>query len=366
MGLNVNKKNYMLYFVLSCFGMFLYTFDNAMTGSVKDSLKVSYKDGFINKGFVGSVYHGLNKFLPFDFYEETNMVMVNLVITLFVFALMVYFVKKTINTMDKTLLSGVGYFSIAFGMLIVGTLSSKRYLGSGQLYMIGITLLCLCGIMFWKKPWICLPLSVIGVFVDPNYTFLFFPIVCIALLYEYVQCKNKGSLFCAIFFALVQLCCFSLCFFKGENVLNTNRDERIVNLVELPIYLILVLPYLVVAKNLLKEVFQVVPKKEKRNYWIMLFGGFLALPCFITQNQFGCFIFALLVYYGCLFLFLLVKKDPAVLKGFEKFLEGTKGKQIYLVLLAATVLYVPYWDRHISAVVNRMSDFLNGEYLHLW
>ncbi|MCR5545819.1 MAG: hypothetical protein K6F30_05000 [Lachnospiraceae bacterium] len=360
------NKNYMLYFLLACFGMFLYTFDNHTITSIQDSLRISYEDGLVSRGLIGTIYNGLDALFPFSLFEEGVQVRTLLIGTVVVYLLLAFMVKKSMAVVDESLKSFMGYFFMGYAMLFVGTFSAKRNFGGLHLFMIAVTILGIMAILFWNCKWLCLPLSIVGVLIDVDYSLLYFGILFFILLYEYEERKRKMDLVLLWITTVIQVGVFLYFQLEEHSVLGKENEYRMQNIVEFPIYLMLISPYLYIGGRYLIEVFRQIPKEKRGRYFGLVFGSILVLPCFLFENQYGRFFFALLTYYVLIFTYLVVKKDVYFVSVLKAAVEKNKGNQIYLMVFAGTILLVPYWDRHISSIVYRISDVLNGEWLHLW
>jgi hypothetical protein len=86
---NKTKKQsinaYMWTLLIISFGSFIYSYREMVENYNTTVLAFTYKYGFISRGFIGTLYHGLDSILPVDLINYEAEVWVCLVVTIIIY-----------------------------------------------------------------------------------------------------------------------------------------------------------------------------------------------------------------------------------------------------------------------------------------
>lgn len=156
----------------------------------------SYKLGFINKAFIGSVFS-----LFTDYLTNNELIIVNIIVVFFLFTLISIILGKAIGKSDSAFKPAVTIFTF---LLLTAPLSFssliERHFGRLDIFLLIFTLL---GLVCLKLPgikWIIPVLCFAAVATHPGYLVTYMPALAIALLYEVY--RNKYSKKSIILFSI--------------------------------------------------------------------------------------------------------------------------------------------------------------------
>lgn len=402
----INSKNYIKRYMLTLFilgfAAFLYSYDGKVENYNSTILAFSYKYGFISRGFIGTLYQWLDGVIPMNLMDYENSVGVILITTLLFYGFFVFFIWKCMTLAKDHLRSILGYVFIFYVINLVPMFAHKRNFGRIDLFMLLFSTIGVLCIWTKKMAWIVIPLSVLSVMVHQGYVFLYFNIVLAFLFYEYMKNKNRHYgvfLVVAVIFAAVLFFYFELYshgsgkeyvdeiirnatalsrdgkYHKtlidkeilGKDLTEVERYMRVENLIELPFYLLFTSPYWISGISFMKRVVHSAgTASEKWMYRLMFMGGITTLPCFLLKVDYGRWFFAVISYYVILLVGFILKSDTPVIRELMVEKEKWIEKPYLAILFLAPILFVPYWDVHISPIVKGISNPINQTWLHLW
>ncbi len=402
----INSKNYirryMLVILLIGFVAFLYSYDGKVENYNSTILAFSYQYGFISRGLIGTLYQWMDGIIPIDLMNYENSIVAILVITLVFYSFFLFFIWKCMTLVEEKFRPVLGYVFVFFVINLVPMFAHKRNFGRIDLFMLLFSAIGVLCIWTKKTIWLVIPLAILSVMVHQGYVFLYFNILLAFLFYEYEKnndCK-LGVLLLVIFVICSALFFYFELFSHGSgkenvdeiirNATALSRDGkyhetlidkeilgkdltevelymRVENLIELPFFLLFTSPYWLSGISFAKRVVcRAGSMKENWMYRLMFMGGLTTLPCFLLKVDYGRWFFAVISYYVILLVGFVIKKDNLVTQELlvekEKWIE----KPYLAILFLAPVLFVPYWDVHISPIVKGISNPINQTWLHLW
>lgn len=395
-------RRYMIVFFIFSFVAFLYAYDGKVENYNSTILAFSYKYGFISRGFIGTVYQCLDLILPTNLMSYEASITVILITTISFYLFFLLFVYKCMNLVKEELRQFMGYIFLFYSINLVPMFAHKRNFGRIDLFMLlfsSIGVLCI-----WTKKllWMVIPLSALSVMVHQGYVFLYFNILLAFLFYEYM--KNNNRQYGIILVVAVVISAVLLFYFElfshgsgkeyvdeiirnatalsrdgkyhetlidkeilGKDLTEVERYMRVENLIELPFYLLFTSPYWISGISFMKRVVHSAGTvREKWMYRLMFMGGLTTLPCFLLKVDYGRWFFAVISYYVILLVGFIVKRDALVIRELMVEKEKWCEKSYLAILFLAPILFVPYWDVHISPIVKGISNPINQTWLHLW
>jgi hypothetical protein len=153
-------------------------------------LAFSYKYGFISRGFIGSLYHMLDRMLPVNLIDYEAVVNVCLVTTLVIYGIFLIFARYTLEKCKENSLIYVETFWAFFMIIVVSTFSSKRNFGRLDIFMLLFSMLAVWILMQKRYKFLyvlIIPLVAMGVMVHQGYVFMYVNMVLVLLLYLYLR-----------------------------------------------------------------------------------------------------------------------------------------------------------------------------------
>lgn len=306
------------------FGSFIYSYREMVENYNTTVLAFSYKYGFISRGFIGSLYHMLDRMLPANLIDYEAVVNVCLVTTLVIYGIFLMFARYTLEKCKESSLIYVETFWAFFMIIVVSTFSSKRNFGRLDIFMLLFSMLAVWILMQkrCKSLYVLIiPLVAMGVMVHQGYVFMYVNMVLVLLLYLYLRQGDRVYLilFIASLIAVSALFIWFqfLSHVNGEAIVGDIINEatklsrrgkyhdtlidaeilgvdlgktewplHVQNFVELPFFLILISPFIYVGASLAREVLKGCRDlREKIPYVIVMLGAVTTLPLFIIDRK---------------------------------------------------------------------------------
>jgi len=317
------------------------------------------------------------------------------------FILALYILIKT----NEKYLTGAQNIILFFAIFFVPMYYSLRNMGRPDIYMLFLTFLGLILIVWGKMEWLIVPFSILNVMIHQGYVFLFYNIFMYPLIYKIFQTtgkqRKKYIAILATSFLSVSVLFLYFNFFShigGQEVYDSiyamaaqlgNEGEvyetlltheilgidpwdqewpqHIYNFIELPIYCLIMSPFIVLGVCLFKNIITAAETKaDKIKYALLPLCSATILPCYLLKIDFGRWIFAGLAYFALVVLVLYALKDEVVTEQIEQLIAQVQTKYSYAPLLlvyAATT--IPLHDIHINEIMRFISEWLDYYYLHI-
>lgn len=387
--------------------LFIYNLSNRVNSYNATILAFSYSYGFISRGLIGTIYEGLNKILPFNLYTYSSVNTFVLIITIIfciVFLLFIHYILKKVysyedeirinKTKDYSHWKAIWYLVIFFTMISISTFSEYYNFGRVDLYLCMITMLSIVLIVEEKFEWLLVPLAGIGVMIHEGYVFMYLNVMVLMLIYKLcvnISTKNKSAIIkYGIILGLVLLVSgtlFSYFMFFSHNVkdgayeeivelaksithnhkyhedlvraeilgVNLGEEEmeyRLQNVVELAVFIVMMIPFIIIAIRFFKKVLSKCKDKvSKVKYFLVIIGSIATLPLFILKIDYGRWCYAVLAYYCFVIMAMMAMKDEIVLTSWdETILEVSQNWIFGKMLFAYLMIMIPFTDLAISKV----------------
>lgn len=400
-----NIRRIMFSLIMVCFALFITYYGQAIGRYNTTILAFHYGYGFISRGLLGTAYLFLDRILPFDILNYAGVVNVTLVATsviVIVFLLLSFLILKKCR---DEYLTDAGYLLIFFAMFFVSMFYSVRNFGRPDVYMMFFTFLGLMLLICEKAEWLLIPLSIISVMIHQGYVFMFYNIFMYLLFYKAYQSsgkkRKKYALILCISFLAVSALFLYFNFFSHVNgpeiydevielaaklgpegevfdilvnheILGIDPWEQewpqhIYNFIELPIFCLFMLPYLILGVRLFRSILSDAPTKADRFLYAMLPAGMITtLPCYILKIDYGRWLFADVAYLSLVVLALYALKDALVTQKVHALMEDLRSRYAYSSLLLVYIsTVVPLYDIHINQILRTISEFMDTYWLHI-
>ena len=367
-------------------------------------LAFSYKYGFISRGMIGSIYAVLNHLLGGRMMNYPMALRFTQLVTVVFLLVLIVFYSGVIKKIRGKLLNIGAIIIVAYTVVIVSSYTAVRNMGRVDIYMISCSLIAVLLLVYEKAEWLVIPLTTLAVMFHQGYVFMFFNVVLVLLIYKMYTRPKKRKKYIVIFVMSFLITSGLFLYFEffshidgeqfvqtiisdatvlsydgeyhptlidheilGVDLTQTEHDYHINNFVELPLFIIICIPYLYYLIGLMKGVWkQLVTREQKMVYFFILFGFLTIVPNFILKIDYARWIISIITYFSVTILALLAMHDPIM----EKQIEIIKGKcnhsGISEILMVYPIIFLPLWDVFISDSMQKLAEYVNKLFLHLW
>lgn len=396
---------FMLTLILVCFVLFLTYYTQHVGRYNTTILAFNYSYGFISRGLLGTLYLILNNILPYDILNYESVVNITLIATTIImicFLILMYCILRKCQT---KYLTNIQYIIIYFAMFFVSMYYSNRNLGRPDIYMMFLTFVGLFAIVHEKFEWIVIPLSIACVMIHQGYVFLFYNIFMYPLIYQIFRTTGKRRIkylcILGISFLSVSVLFLYFNFFShvsGEEAaesimalaaqLGPEGDvyetlitheilgidpwdqewpQHIYNFIELPVFCLFMLPYIILGIRLFKNIIKAAETTANKVLYALLpICSATILPCYILKIDYGRWIYAGIAYFSLVVLVLCAFKDKIVTEQLQLLMNDIQSRYSYSALLLVYIsTIVPLYDIHINRILRLISNYLDTYWLHI-
>lgn len=398
-------RQFMITLFVLCFGLFITYYATEVRRYNTTILAFNYTHGFISRGLLGTLFLLADKVLPYELltYENiVNFTLISTTIVMLTFFLLVYLILKRC---ESVYLSDVQYIVIFFSMFFVSMYYSLRNFGRPDIYMLFLVFLGTLSLVIKRCEWIIIPLSILNVMIHQGYVFLFYNVFMYLLAYRAYKTTGKTRIkylsILGISFLAVSAFFLYFNFFSHINDIETYNDiyafasaigkdgdvyvtlldheilgidpwneewpQHIYNFIELPLFCLLTLPYLILGVRLFKNIIKAAESKmDKFMYAMIPIASLTMLPCYLLKIDFGRWIFASLTYFCLVVLVLCSYKDKIVTEKLHELMVDIQSRYSYSYLLLVYIsTVVPLYDIHINQSLRSISNYLDTYWLHI-
>lgn len=398
-----STKRFSLVLILFTFVLFVRFFDGTVNQINATMLAFSYKYGFISRGLIGTIYAALNRILPFDMMNYTWTYRFTLAITLVYYVILISFLVFCLKKCRKEQAEGMRYLAILFLMFAVPMFCCQFNFGRLDVYCVMLSLIGAALLIAGRFEWLLVPIAALGVMVHQGNVFMFLNIILVLTLYKALSQKEKERkkyfrlfLFCFMIASVLFLWFELFSHFNGTNIYDdivakasalcengeyhadvidheilgidlTDREMtwRIFNIIQYPIFIVAMLPYLVIAIKFFRGLLgKAQDKLEKWKCFFIIAGAGTILPDILLKVDSGRWIFSIICYYFVILLSLLAMKDPLIEQQAQESLAAIKRHPGSILLLIYPFLFQPLGDVYICNITEWIGKFLNNYLLH--
>lgn len=416
MRLTIQQKKENRNFLLAMFGfIFLLGFlfyDEKVNDMNTTMLAFSYEYGFISRGFVGTIFQFIADILPgMGLNYASVMNFTKCVTSIFFLMILFYFgfCLKKISVQESTTKSTIHYaeyFMILYAMFAVPFSVTNYNFGRTDIWLAFISIVCVMCIIKEKYAWLTIPLCAVAIMIHQGFAFMFMNTIMILLLYKILSSSSKQRRNYIIILTLCVLLSAILFFWfelfshaNGENVYEkivytateisskgkihidvidkeilgidlTDRETEyhLQNLVQFPIFILLMLPYIVYAYRFFSGVIKDSTNKlDKVKYLAIAIGSLTIIPLLILKVDFGRWMFAVIHYYLIVLLALIAINDNLIIKHLQSTVSKIKEKNgLAILLLVYPIILQPLRDVSICKLTAKIGGIINELWLHWW
>lgn len=398
-----------LLILLSC-AIFFLDYDERVLPYNSTILAFSYKYGFISRGLAGTIYQWIDSILPVNMIDYAMVLRFTLIVTLAFYVLFFAFCYQCMKRCQEEYLGRFLYLILFYAVFVVSMFAYKRNFGRLDLYLMALTVIGTMCLIAKKAEWLIVPLSMISVMYHQGYVFMFYNILLALLVYRLLSEKEKKA---RIYYGVILLVSLIGCsalflwfeFFShtdgvryvdeiianakamtksfngmtyhdtlidheilGIDVSDVEYPYRVMNWIEIPFFIAIISPYIVLAVKLFRRILaRAQGKTERLKYGFLAIAAGTLLPLFLMKCDYARWVFALISYYCMIFLALVAMGDRIVAEELTGIFTEIKEKYPFaILLLLLPALLTPFWDVHINGLLRGISNPINETFLNLW
>ena len=400
----IKKQNLIFLLTLVVFAVlcFLKDFGSAMSHYNSTLYSFSYKYGFISRGFVGSCYHALNKIVPIDLMTYQSLYVFSIAMTIVLLLTIFLFYYYCLNKCSEENLHNIRMLIVFFSVFTFSNFWTAENLGRIDIYFIILLLISVILVVEDKLAWLVIPLIGICMCVHQGFTFTNANLILALLFFRAMTSKKNNTrkkylIFFIITFAEISVLFLYFELFShmsdtgvvnelistsmnlsksghdyNETILNHEilgqgvfEDEigyHIINLRELPFFLITFCPYIIIFIIFAKRLLKGEKGTQLLGYLAVVLGGLTLLPEMILKVDFGRYAYYTFFYYILIVICLIVMGDNKTIDAFNSVKQSVNKKISFgKLLIVYPLIFMPFSDWFISDITLRLCDiFLPG------
>ncbi len=354
-------------------------------------LAFSYKYGFVSRGFIGTIYQGLGKIFPMNVFTYSSVKIYTMVITVIYILILLGFYRVILHQAQGKARHAIQVLTLFFTTFAVPFFVGYDNFGRLDIYLVMLTLVGVMLLTRERLEWLLIPLAALAVMVHQGYVFMYLNIFLVLLLYKILSSTDKRKRK----YIVILICCFVISsvlflwfeFFShmqgkeiyqdvigiaksityqgkyhkdvidkeimGVDLSVREWQEHLQNFVELPIFLLLFSPYLILLVGFFERLITSTQEKLCRwKYIVVAAGALTMLPNFILKVDYGRWIFAVISYYIITLLVLIALGDHQVMDSLLWQYQWLKKKGRFLpgLLMAYALCFTPLCDLSICSL----------------
>lgn len=364
----------------------VYYFDHVMSQYNTSLYAISYKYGFVSRGVVGTIWQYLDAILPFNLMTYGAIYKANIIITALFYGLIYIFLMFCVKNTKGQNRTNVKYLIVFFMIFTIPMFVTRQNMGRIDIYLIAISLICVWLLIRRRAEWLIIPLCALAMLIHQGFVFTNVNIILVLILVRWLTSdkKKKYAFLFALTFIVVSVLFLYFEFnretlpvasyeemvqnakalshnneyyemlfkheFLGIDVYEDESFWHLQNRIELPIFIILFIPYIVLAVRFFVSVFR--SSKTTRDKWLasfVLLGSLTLLPEWILKVDYGRYVYSMVFYYIIIIIALICMKNEIIA-------DSVESLKIYLynispmtiLLIVYPLLFMPLYDTEIS------------------
>jgi len=374
---------------LSSFNVTLYAFN--------------YSYGFMSRGLIGTIWQGIDYILPGSQMTYDALFTFSLIISIIYVLVLFIFYMVIISKTKEENIDNIRYLIIFLSIFAIPIFATRSNFGRIDLFLFIIVFICLISIITEKAEWICIPLVAIAECIHQGFVFMNINIILVLFFYKIMkrEGKERGKYIVYFVLTLVVASIFFMYFEFFSHVDGENIFEEIVstakslsysgkaygtmlvqheilgqgvwmdewryhyaNFVDVPIFVVLFLPYLIIGIRFLKNLCKGEKNiNDRLAYLAAALGALTVVPEILLKVDFARYVFAVFFYYIVVVMCLIVMGDKKTIDTFHMTKKKIKNKIPFaIILIVYPMMFMPLYDIIISLVDSNISQIItNGE-----
>ena len=374
---------------LSSFNVTLYAFN--------------YSYGFMSRGLIGTIWQGIDYILPGSQMTYDALFTFSLIISIIYVLVLFIFYMVIISKTKEENIDNIRYLIIFLSIFAIPIFATRSNFGRIDLFLFIIVFICLISIITEKAEWLCIPLVAIAECIHQGFVFMNINIILVLFFYKIMkrEGKERGKYIVYFVLTLVVASIFFMYFEFFSHVDGENIFEEIVstakslsysgkaygtmlvqheilgqgvwmdewryhyaNFVDVPIFVVLFLPYLIIGIRFLKNLCKGEKNiNDRLAYLAASLGALTVVPEILLKVDFARYVFAVFFYYIVVVMCLIVMGDKKTIDTFHMTKEKIKNKIPFaIILIVYPMMFMPLYDIIISLVDSNISQIItNGD-----
>ncbi len=395
------RKKFMGLLLFLSVVLFFYSYDDKVTAYNTTLYAFTYKYGFISRAFIGSLYHAIDRLVPWDMISYEHSLLYTRIVTALFYVLLFIFFRFILKRLPRETVKYGELILTAYVIFAVPMFACRKNFGRVDIYLVGLSLLGVMLIVSRRARWLLIPIVMACVCIHQGYVFMFFNIILVLLIYSFCTpgTESRAHFFRAGFLFAVCFLAGSALFLYFEFFSRTNGEafvEEIIanatklsykgdyhetlidheilgidlaaeewdfhkeNFVQFPIYLVLLSPLVWMLCRLIKGIMsRARTVSDKIKYFFVCFGPLTLLPSYILKVDYARWTFAVFTYYTLVILALLAMKDAVIEESIREVASIRRRYPGLVLLLPYMLLFSPFWDVYMCQALKRISDWIN-------
>lgn len=400
-------------FLLALLGFFMVyairNFEQEISEFNTTNFAMSYKYGFISRGFLGTLYQGLDKIMPFDMMNYTAAFWFTFVSTLILFACFFFLFIACLHRAFEKDLHNLKYLMVLLSIFSACMFVSDEMYGRYDTWLYLISLVMTCLLVMRKGEWLVVPLSIVCMLLHQGFVFTNANVILVLLFALILMSEGKEKKKYLWIFILTIISISGLFiyfeFFShfngkeqiaadvisvakslsydgksyntsivnheilGQDVFKEEWKYHVNNYKEFPILLIIGSPLIIIFVCYFKKLFGNIKKNsnekkwfKNKNFWIALafiLGGITIVPEMILKVDYGRYTYMTLYYYLVTAISLISIKWEYSSIALEEIKNKIKEKlPIPQAILIYAFLLTPMFDVVINGACHKVSVWL--------
>lgn len=397
----IRIRNFLLVMIAFAIVSCVYFFEYEMNAQNTTALAMSYKYGFIPRGFVGSILQGIKLIFGIDLFTYHRVYLFTGLVTFIFFVILFVLYYICLSKTTEKHLKLIELIIVFSSVFMFPEFMSWNNFGRLDEYLMIVELLCIILLLLEKWEYLLIPLCCISGLIHVGCVFTNVNVILILLIWKVIEKRGKerkkyliilGSCFACVSILFLYFQVFQGAFDSnvyhdivalaksiskdGQSISDSLLDSEIlkldvfqdewiwhrVNYMEFPIFLVFFSPYIVIAIKFFKGLLNKAETKlEKWKYIFVLIGVGTILPSLILKVDYGRWMFCIITYYCFMVLALCVLGDQKLIEQCYETIGWIKKKvPCYSLLVFYPLLFMPFRDVAISDIsLDIMMKFAN-------
>ncbi|MCR5144577.1 MAG: hypothetical protein K6B67_04645 [Lachnospiraceae bacterium] len=375
-------------------------FEHIITEYNTTLFAMSYKYGFISRGFLGTIWAGLDRILSIDLMTYEAVYGFACISTIVFFVILFGFYLKLLKMSDEGNLKNMRYLIVFLSIFTFSMFLTDEVFGRLDLWLYILTFVAIILLIEDKAIWMMVPIVGVCMCIHQGYVLTCANIVIALLIYIALMSEGKKSkryievLVVTIIVMAVLFIYFE--FFShgageaiadevisaakaispdgksynesiinheilGRDVYESEMEYHLINWQEAPTFLLLFFPYLIIAFKFFKNVLKAEgDKRAKLARLVFVLGGLAVVPQMLLKVDFGRYVYMTFSYYIIMVMCMIAMGDETISGVLENAKASIKSKTPFpLIVLIYPMFFIPLHDVVISGISWRVSTWIS-------
>ncbi len=375
-------------------------FEHIITEYNTTLFAMSYKYGFISRGFLGTIWAGLDRILPIDLMTYEAVYEFACISTIVFFVILFGFYLKLLKMSHEGNLKNMRYLIVFLSIFTFSMFLTDEVFGRLDLWLYILTFVAIILLIEDKAIWMVVPIVGVCMCIHQGYVLTCANIVIALLIYIALMSEGKkskryfGVLVVTIIVMAVLFIYFE--FFShgageaiadevisaakaissdgksynesiinheilGRDVYESEMEYHLINWQEAPTFLLLFFPYLIIAFKFFKNVLKADgDKRAKLARLVFVLGGLAVVPQMLLKVDFGRYVYMTFSYYIIMVMCMIAMGDETISGVLENAKASIKSKTPFpLIVLIYPMFFIPLHDVVISGISWRVSTWIS-------